>query len=166
MPDMFTRSRLKDRRAMTLVELLIAIVLITFLMWPLFQVFKFSARGSLKTGDLTTAINTAAAMLELLKNKPFNALIPGDASGLKEKMDETDVSAYLEKCYAGKYPTDAGRFLREVLITPLSETPTARGKEFMYIQIVVNVYWTDKGGAPKGPVSLFAVVPNENMALR
>jgi len=155
-----------DRRAMTMIELLVSIILITFLMWPLFQIFKFSAKGSLKTGDLTSAINTAAAMIELFKNKPFHMLIPGDISGLKEKMDETDVAAYLDKCYSGKFPTDAGRFIREVLITPLNETSTARGKEFMYIQIVVNVYWTDKGGAPKGPITLFAVVPNENMALR
>lgn len=155
------------RRGMTFVELLIAMVLFTLLMWPMYQIFVMSARGSMRTGDVTIAINVASQMIELLKNKPFDALTLTDPnSPLKAKMDETEIAKFLEKTFNSKYPTDAGRFIRSLEITPLNEIDTARGKEFMYVQVVVNVYWTDKQRNQKGPISLFAVIPNENIAFK
>jgi len=164
----FNFERIKKSRAgMTFVELLVAMVLFTLLMWPMYQIFVLSARGSMRTGDVTVAINVATEIIELLKNKPFDALTMQDPKSLlKPVMEEKEVAELLGKSFNNKFPTDAGRFIRQVEITPLQQVATARGKEFTYVQIVVNVYWTDKLGRSKGPISLFALAPNENMAFK
>lgn len=155
-----------QKRGVTMIELMIAMMLFTLLMWPLYQIFQWSANSTMKTGDLTIAANIASQLIELLKNKPFDVLVKLDPkSGLKAKMDEKDVQDFLSKSFNGKFPTTAGRFIRSVDISPSKPIKTSRGDDYAYIQIVVSVYWTDRTGAQKGPKKLFTLVANENAPL-
>lgn len=164
-------KKLNLKKGMTFIELLVAMVLVAFLMWPLYNVFQFSARASLSSGDLTSAVNVASELLELLKNKPFDSIcLENPAFGLKSKMDEKDIMEYMERNFMGKFPaaSDTVRFCRELEITPREEHKTPRGKEFAYVEIQIKVYWADKLGRKipsRAPVKLFALVPNENIYL-
>lgn len=161
----------KYNKGITLVELLVAMVLVSFLMWPLYNVFRFSAKASLSSGDLTSAVNVASELIELLKNKPFDSIcLENQAFGLKSKMEENEIMEYMERNFMGKFPaaSDTVRFYRELEITPREEHKTPRGNEFAYVEVQVRVYWADKAGrkAPsRPPVRLFALIPNENIYL-
>jgi len=160
-------NRFLKRRAMSFIELMIAMILFTLLMWPLYQIIQLSLRSTMKTGDRTLAANIASELIELLKNKPFDVLVKLDpATGLKPKMDETDVQAFLNKSFNSKFPVEAGRFIRTVSITPIKTIKTASGEDYAYIQILVTVYWTERSsGQSRGPISLFTLVANENAPL-
>ncbi len=150
----------------TFIELLIAMMLFTLLMWPIYQIFQWSANSTMKTGDLTIAANVASELIELLKNKPFDVLARMDPkTGLKPKMDENDVQAFLAMTFDNKFSNTAGRFIRSVEITPRKSIKTSRGDDYAYVQIMVSVYWTERTGAQKGPKKLFALVANENAPL-
>ncbi|OQA79098.1 MAG: hypothetical protein BWY32_01749 [bacterium ADurb.Bin243] len=156
----------KKAAGVTFIELMIAMMLFTLLMWPLYQIFQWSANSTMKTGDLTIAANVASELIELLKNKPFDVLSRLDPkSGLKAKMDEKDIQDFLGKTFDDKFSTTAGRFIRSVEITPTKPIKTSRGDDFAYVQIVVSVYWTERTGTQKGPKKLFALVANENAPL-
>ena len=157
----------KYNKGITLVELLVAMVLVSFLMWPLYNVFRFSAKASLSSGDLTSAVNVASELIELLKNKPFDSIcLENPAFGLKNKMEENEIMEYMERNFMGKFPkaADTVRFSRVLEITPLEVRKTPRGNEYAYVQVNVQVYWVDKLGNKKGnPVELFTLIPNENI---
>lgn len=162
----FKRFERKDIYGVTFIELMTAMMLFTLLMWPLYQIFQWSANSTMKTGDLTVAANVASELIELLKNKPFDALAKLDPkTGLKAKMDETDVQNFLALTFDNKFSNTAGRFIRSVEITPQKPIKTSRGDDFAYVKIVVSVYWTERTGAQKGPKKLFTLVANENAPL-
>lgn len=156
----------RTKKGVTFIELMIAMMLFTLLMWPLYQIFQWSANSTMKTGDLTIAANIASELIEMLKNKPFDVLARLDPkSGLKPKMDEKDIQDFLTKSFGGKFPATAGRFIRALEISPMKPIKTSRGDDYAYVQIVVSVYWTERTGAQKGPKKLFALVANENAPL-
>ncbi|HPG59192.1 MAG TPA: prepilin-type N-terminal cleavage/methylation domain-containing protein, partial [Candidatus Wallbacteria bacterium] len=94
----------KKAAGVTFIELMIAMMLFTLLMWPLYQIFQWSANSTMKTGDLTIAANVASELIELLKNKPFDVLSRLDPkSGLKAKMDEKDIQDFLGKTFDDKF---------------------------------------------------------------
>jgi hypothetical protein len=160
------RYKTKDNYGVTFIELMTAMMLFTMLMWPLYQIFQWSANSTMKTGDLTIAANVASELIELLKNKPFDVLSKLDPkTGLKAKMDETDIQNFLSLTFDNKFSNTAGRFIRTVEITPEKPIKTSRGNDFAYIKIVVSVYWTERTGAQKGPKKLFTLVANENAPL-
>lgn len=122
----------KDKRGFTLVEVLIAAVILAAVMIPLMTSFINATRWTAEAKELLTAANLAQSKLEEMKNKPFrdvqnNPPNPGDPP-----VPFPGFSGYAYRITVLEYPgndPDLTGHLKTVTATVFYSTPD--GKKFV-----------------------------------
>lgn len=167
----------RNSRGVTLIEVLVAIILLGTALVPIFWIFIFGTRHTAKISDIITATYLASEKMEILKSKRFelikvvndsdhdgwndNDLIPGENQIFEESYVSEDL--YVQKktsgvTSAGKpiiyYPDDYKRFNR------VYQVQTLPGGSMKVITVKVN--WKDKKGKKVNTsVKLKCLVINE-----
>lgn len=159
-----TRRNSRGRKGFSLVELLVAMILIAIVMWPMLTNFLVGARGAMKTGDVIIATNLCAQALEIVRNKPFQNLLPGRDPLLLPKMDERAIRELVIKTW-GEMPKEYqpfdDRFERELELEPIEEKDGGE-KKIALVKVIVHCRWKTKEGKPVDPLVLCTLVANES----
>ncbi len=74
----FQKKRRAGRGGFTLVEVLIAVLVLTVAIVPLMTAYIHGARWTAEARDLITAVNLAQGKLEELKNRAYHSLEAGE----------------------------------------------------------------------------------------
>ncbi len=157
------RSTPPVNRGFSLVELIVAMTLIAILMWPMLANMLTGARGVMKTGDVVIASNLCSQALEIVRNKPFQNLLPGNDPLLLPKMDEKAIRHLVQETF-GETPKEYNlfddRFQREMTLETI-EMGEGQGKRPALVKVIVRCDWRTKEGKPGGPLTLCSLVANE-----
>lgn len=159
-----TRRNRPPRAGFSLVELLVAMVLIAIMMWPMLNNFLTGASGSLKTGDAAIATNLCSQALEIVRNKPFANLLPGGDPLLLPEMDEKAIQELVIKTFgepSKDYTYFNERFERKLTLDPVEETETDRGKQPLYMKVIIHCSWRTRDGKKGGPLTFCTLIGNE-----
>lgn len=119
-----TAFPLKDKQGFTLVEFLIATVILSVGLLALINLQWTAIRGNSDSKEMTRAIFLTEKKMEELKNAPYGALVIGTTQDINNPMNGLGQSG--------------GIFSRYWTIQPYL------GSNFMK-QVTVNVSWTLKG---------------------
>lgn len=157
-------STRRNRPGFSLVELLVAMILVATIMWPMLANMITGARGAMKTGDVIIATNLCSQALEIVRNKPFVNLLPGKDPLLLPKMDERAIREMVTKTW-GEIPKEYtlfdDRFERELLLEPVEEKDGGERKVSL-VKVIVHCNWKTKDGKKGGPLTLCTLVANES----
>jgi hypothetical protein len=124
----------------------------------------FGARASMKTGDVIIATSLCTQIMEIVRNKPFLNLLPGGDVLLKPNMKEKELRKLVSKTLnfeSTQFNYFNERFERELIVSPIEETDTMKGKEFLLVQIIVKCKWVSRTGKVGGKMTLCTLVSNE-----
>jgi hypothetical protein len=136
---------ISNERGLTLVEILVTLVVVTFLFVPIFALIQMGHLGSLRGGDETIATVYAADIIELVRGGPYEAFFKDGATpdkGLPLK-DVFARSNFFKGYDAEKY---SERFHVTVDVGPAGDLEPSKMK-----QVIVYVAWDDKvTKKPKG----------------
>lgn len=133
-----TTSRSRVRRGLTMVEILVTLVVVTFLFIPIFSLIQMSHLRSLRGGDETIATVYAADIIELVRGGPYEAFFKDGATPDKMlPLNEAFARSNFFKGYdAEKYDK---RFHITVDVGPAGDIEPSKMK-----CVVVHVAWDDK----------------------
>lgn len=154
-----------NKKGFSLVELLVAMLIIAIMMWPMLSNILGIGGLTTKTGDVMIATALTTQILELVRNKPFENLLPDADPLLKPQMSEKELRDLVKttiRFEGDEFQYFNERFKRELTITPVKMMDTMRGKQPMMIQIVVRCTWISRDGKGDGELTLCSLVGNES----
>lgn len=143
---MVCRPTITSARALTMVEILVTLVVVTLLFGPIFVLIQSSHLRTLRGGDESIATIYAADVIELVRGGPFEAFFkeggaPEKALPLKDVFARSN---FFKGYDSEKYDK---RFAITVDVGPAGELEPSKMK-----QVVVHVAWKDK--VTKKPVEI------------
>ncbi len=121
---------LKNKQGFTLVEIVIAIVILSVGLLALINLQWMAIRGNSDSKEMTRAIFLAETRMEQLKNTPFASLVIGTTPDPNNPINGQGQSG--------------GIFSRSWTVQPYTPPYSYSGSGFMK-QVTVNVSWTLKG---------------------
>lgn len=135
-----------SRRALTMVEILVTLVVVTLLFGPIFVLIQTSHLRTLRGGDESIATIYAADVIELVRGGPYEAFFKEGGAAEKGVLlkDVFSRSNFFKGYDAEKYDK---RFAITVDIGPAGELEPSKMK-----QVVVHVAWKDK--VTKKPIEI------------
>ncbi|GEM_PF-3986885 len=177
-----------QKKAVTILEMLIGIAILSFIILPIIHLFRTSQTASIKAIDVATATEMAASLIELMKGKPtgyypengckiegkkyYNSLLGimskfGDKD--KAELSEEDIQTMLIHTFQDlPTPSAINRFKRTLIIEALGKpkaylTPCGVQKQPSLFRITVKVKWVNKLRRGKKPTfRLITLVENKN----
>ncbi len=176
------------KKALTVLEILIAIAILSFVFIPLVQVFNTSYTGSLKASDVSLGTELANSLIELFKFKETGSF--EDANVFKKRkyvtvleilgksekvtLKETDIQKLLDEELKDLPSQKAiDRFTRTLIIEASDEkanflTRYGVEKQPVYFKLTAIVEWKARkigaaqAGKKKGKIILRSIVANNN----
>jgi prepilin-type N-terminal cleavage/methylation domain-containing protein len=121
---------LKNKQGFTMVEFLIAAVILSFGLLALINLQLTAIRGNSDSKEMTRAIFLAENKMEQLKNTPFSSLANGTTQDLNNPINGQGQSG--------------GIFNRSWTVQSYTPPYSYSGSGFLK-QLTVNVFWTLKG---------------------
>ncbi len=154
-----------NKKGFSLIELLVAMLIIAIMMWPMLSNILTIDGLTTKTGDVMIATSLCTQIIELVRNKPFENLLPDADPLLKPQMSEDDLRELVKttiRFEGDEFQYFNERFRRELTVTPIKMMDTMRGKQAMLVQIIVKCTWIGRDGKGNGELTLCTLVGNES----
>lgn len=147
-----------SRRGFSLIEVLIAVGVISVALLGVLSVFAFGVRAQHTGGRTTEAINYCRELMEVirLQNLAFQSwgttgALPGSGSGVND-ADDT-VRRPIEEPFSGNQPVPPNtNFTRNIRIKKLATS----GYQSNVVIISVKVFWADRGKEREVQLQAFA----------
>ena len=135
---MACRTRTEARRALSMVEILVTLVVVTLLFGPIFTLIQWSHLRTLRGGDESIATVYAADVIELVRGGPYESFFKDGGTPEKDLplKDVFSRSNFFKGYDAEKYDK---RFTILVDVGPAGDLEPSKMK-----QIIVKVGWKDK----------------------
>jgi hypothetical protein len=132
-----TTSR-SPRRGLTMVEILVTLVVVTFLFIPIFSLIQLAQKMGLRGGDESLATVYAADVIELVRGGPYEAFFK-DGGNPDKALPLNEVFARSNFFKGYDWEKYDKRFHITVSVSAAGDIEPAKMK-----QVVVEVAWDDK----------------------